>query len=143
MSNTRSASMTLRPRSAEPAPTTGRASMRSSGMEGVADCVIVVTSRARDSRRSLGARPSGHERIHGVAPDGVALRMALLLRLPAAAERAVELEERDQLIQLGAGERVLGGEELLLRLEHFVVGGEPAGIAQVGEAHSVLQRSHL
>ena len=46
--------------------------------------------------------------------------MTFLFRAPTAAEGAVELHHRDQLVQMGTRQEVLGGEELLLGFEEQV-----------------------
>src|SRR5262249_6919361 len=77
--------------------------------------VVLLSSSPRTSRK---------DGVDGVATNRVALGVARLLRLPAPAERAIQLHEGDELAQLGTGERVFRGKELLLRLQHLVVGRE-------------------
>src|SRR6266540_6648101 len=53
--------------------------------------------------------------------------------IPASAQRLVELDEVGQAVEADLRERVLGGEEILLRLEDVEVPGEARDITLVGE----------
>src|SRR3954452_7187860 len=61
------------------------------------------------------------------------------LRLPAAAERAVDLDELAQFRQLRVGERQLRGEQPRVGVQHFEVARRAALVAHVGEAARVLR----
>src|SRR5262245_50330464 len=84
-----------------------------------------------------------HQGVQRLARQRVLLGMRGFLRLPAAAEGPVELDDAEQRAQAVARERVLGREQLLLRLEYLVVVREAAAEARVREPHGVLQRHDL
>src|SRR3954468_7880017 len=67
----------------------------------------------------------------------------LVGELPAAAERLVEVDDGDELRLPGAGELVLGREELLLGLEYLEIARPPAPVAQCREVDRAAQRGDL
>src|SRR5262245_44320826 len=66
-------------------------------------------------------------------------RRLRILDVPAAAEGLVELDVRDQAVQANLGLGVLRGVELLLRVEHLEVAGEPVLIPKLRQLDGFLQ----
>src|SRR5262245_56073434 len=66
-----------------------------------------------------------------------------LFRLPSATQGAVEVDHRHQLVAPRLGQRDLGGKELLLRLQHLEIRGQPRVVAHVGQAHGLAVGGHL
>src|SRR5262252_1459904 len=62
--------------------------------------------------------------------------------LPPSAEGAVERDDRVQLVPLGARERVLRGEELLLSVDDLEVRREPGEVADFRELDRLLVGRH-
>src|SRR6516162_1851843 len=67
----------------------------------------------------------------------------VILQVPAAAERLVETHHCDELIPLGLSQRVFGGEQRLLRIEHLEVVGATSRVALRGEVDRLTVRLHL
>ena len=59
--------------------------------------------------------------------------------MPTSAESFVKGDDGEELIELRAGEAELRGEQLLLRLEHFVIGSLAGGVTCGGKFHGGVQ----
>lgn len=59
----------------------------------------------------------------------------MLSGFPPSAQRAIKLDEGEELVELGFDECVLGGEELLLFLKDFEVTGAAREVAVGGNFH--------
>src|SRR6516164_5337433 len=76
-------------------------------------------------------------------PPSMRLCPLIVLQVPAAAERLVETHYRDELIPLGLSQRVFGGEQRLLRIEHLEVARATSRVALHGEVDRLTVRLHL
>src|SRR5713101_628743 len=63
--------------------------------------------------------------------------------LPTAAERLVEVHDRDELVALALGEGILCRVELLLRLQHLDVIREARLVASERQPYGFLERGYL
>src|SRR5215471_9195408 len=72
--------------------------------------------------------------------DSFSSRRLSRLERPSAAERLVESDERLEPTEACLRERVLGGEELLLGVEHLHIAREAGAVSDVREAHGLLIR---
>ncbi len=61
---------------------------------------------------------------------------------PAASQRLVKLDDRQELVELGLGQRILGREKLLLGFQDFVVTGFARNVALGGNRDRFLVRGH-
>src|SRR5256885_963605 len=61
---------------------------------------------------------------------------------PAAAQGLVKLDDGEELVELGLGQRILGREKLLLGFQDFVVTGFARNVALGGNRDRFLVRGH-
>ena len=102
----------------------------------------VGQARGRERTRASRDRPAVARTVGNDSGrrDPAALLGRAPLLLPAAAERAIDLDERRQLGLPGLGEPQLRDEEARVGVEHFEVARRAALVADVGEPSRVLRR---
>src|SRR5207237_7693903 len=61
---------------------------------------------------------------------------------PAAAQGLIKLDDGEELVEFGLGERILGREKLLLGFQNFVVTGFARNVALGGDRDRLLVRGH-
>ena len=61
---------------------------------------------------------------------------------PTAAQRLIELDDSEELVELGLGERILGRQKLLLGFQNFVVTGFAGNVPLGGNRDRFLVRGH-